>query len=332
MSNNVLVKNSTYYSSSLNEGYGIAIVKNKQKYKEENKDISLYKQVIVESKKESSSIVNVCNALIINNMKNKEEIDCDIINFSYDISIVKDIRDRKYYDYPIISIGVNHGGISVPVFKEEESSFKDIKKISSCIIKDSFSDQELLDEVVFMDEINVLANYTTSNLYEKSAIKVVKNMIPLEILEEFKTVKSFYVNISEKETRECRVNTSIAPVIYCPKEENDEGYISQPVIEIDINNLIENGEGSGGGSNTGGDLDKLIFTIQQMSFFEFKLHFKEKSVVDIFNLPQGLFFDKDGQRIIGTPMVSGRFSFKIIFNNKAELIGIIEVPKINREL
>lgn len=119
--------------------------------------------------------------------------------------------------------------------------------------------------------------------------------------------------------------------IVTESQKTESGYESKEIIAIEVADK-NSGMNSDDLSSSGGDLKRMDFKIQQMSFFEFKLNFDKNKVSDIVNLPQGLFFDKEGQRIIGTPMVSGKFTFTIIFEDTTTLIGSIDVPKINREL
>lgn len=148
---------------------------------------------------------------------------------------------------------------------------------------------------------------------------------------DFITFNECKVNTIPRKEEEILIRSEQTLVVKVNKMADDEGWEHKPSIEIGVSNVSTSGP-IDGGSNNGGDLKALYFTIQQMSFFEFKLKFENKTVEDVFNLPLGLFFDKDRQRIIGTPMQSGRFSFALIFDNKSTLNGIIEVPKLNREL
>lgn len=138
------------------------------------------------------------------------------------------------------------------------------------------------------------------------------------------------INIFIRKKRMTTYNCNIALASVIQKDKKEDKYENMSPIEIDVANNVSIDNGNVGA--TGGDLKRLTFTIQQMSFFEFKLHFEEKKVENVDNLPKGLFFDIEEQRIVGTPFLSGRYNISVIFSDGSRLNGLIDVPKLNREL
>lgn len=115
------------------------------------------------------------------------------------------------------------------------------------------------------------------------------------------------------------------------KKKNEDGLLLFPIVSVDVNNDYPMSEG-GLGSATGGDLEKMVFTIQQLSFFEFRFYFRTNKVKEVRNLPSGMQFDIIKQRMYGTPLQSGRYPITIILEDESTVQGIIEVPKLNRKL
>lgn len=115
------------------------------------------------------------------------------------------------------------------------------------------------------------------------------------------------------------------------KRKSEDGLLLFPALSVDVNNDYPMSEG-GLGSATGGDLEKMVFTIQQLSFFEFRFYFRMNKVKEVRNLPQGMQFDIIKQRMFGTPLQSGRYPITIILEDESTVQGIIEVPQLNRKL
>lgn len=330
MSNNVLVKNSTYYSSSLNEGNSVCIINNREEF-----DITREVQLnvvgaIAANSKLIDVIANGCTVPVINGTIEEKYEDPSTIIFNYEVTRINDLVEKRYVNYPVLTQNISQTGFCITVVQEEEV-IKDAILITA-LVNNLNIDEEFVGET--FDTINKHVNEEAydSNSNYNSAIKHVANLA-ITSQNEYLIADSLSALIKKEMTKDYVNNTKMSIAISAPIDE-EEGYDSQPVIELDVANSHENGEGNnnGNGSNIGGDLNLLSFTIQQMSFFEFKLRFKEKKVVDVFNLPQGLFFDAEGQRIIGTPMLSGSYNFTLIFDNSSILNGFIDVPKVRREL
>lgn len=128
--------------------------------------------------------------------------------------------------------------------------------------------------------------------------------------------------------------TNIDTAMAVKSEKPVEGYENMDCVQIEIVDLSsEAGTGAGStGGATGGDLKNLVFTVQQMAFFEFKFRFVNNPVKEIFNLPTGLVFDEVDQKITGTPTQSGRYAITVTLEDGATVSGIIEVPKLRREI
>ena len=327
MSNIVLVKNSTYYSSSLNEGYAMANVKNTSLFDMSDDILFSTLEEVVDRKELILIKQNITEGLIVNGLEKDPLTDPSIFNLNYKVCMINDLRDKIYYNLPIITLNINYGGIALNIPNKEEDNILDANIICA-IVRDEYSNQERVGDIFFIKEFTIERPADVSIFEEGSSRCMVMNNSPVIYEDiEFDNISNI---VFEKETRDINCVTEQSVVIFL--EDQQDGFVNQPMIEMDVSNKTIDAGGSGSGLNTGGDLDALIFTIQQMSFFEFTLVFKEKKVKDIFNLPQGLFFDKDGQRIIGTPMLSGRYPFTLTFDNDSTLSGIINVPKLNREL
>lgn len=327
MSNTVLVKNSTYYSSSLNEGYTMATVKNRAIF-EGDTDLKLNLiEAGVSSKKKLLEIKPHIELGIVTRKYEDEYTDHTVFDLKYNVCRINDLVDKLYYNLPIVTLNINYGGIALNIPNKVEDNILDAQIIYSTV-RDEFSNQERIGDIFEIDETMIERSADISIFIEGSTRTIVMNNTDIQT--EDATMPSILQLVSEKVTRDINCVTEQTVVIFI--EDQEDGFVNQPMIDIDISEQSGSGSGSGSGENTGGDLESLVFTIQQMSFFEFKLVFKEKKVKEIFNLPQGLFFDKDGQRIVGTPIMSGRYSFTLIFDNESILNGIISVPKINREL
>lgn len=115
------------------------------------------------------------------------------------------------------------------------------------------------------------------------------------------------------------------------KRKSEDGLLNFPILSVDVNNDYPMAEG-GLGSATGGDLEKMVFTIQQLSFFEFRFYFRVNKVKEVRNLPSGMQFDIIKQRMFGTPLQSGRYPITIILEDESTVQGIIDVPKLDRKL
>lgn len=115
------------------------------------------------------------------------------------------------------------------------------------------------------------------------------------------------------------------------KKKSEDGLLLFPIVSVDVNNDYPMSEG-GLGSATGGDLERMVFTIQQHSFFEFRFYFRNNKVKEVRNLPSGMQFDIIKQRMFGTPLQSGRYPITIILEDESTVQGIIDVPKLNRKL
>lgn len=207
-------------------------------------------------------------------------------------------------------------------------------------------------------EINPISFYISSNklttfVYEKTKRMVEENMITLNVTASHQNTDirsnaaTLYIKnkdnrinlltypfksvfVKSQKAKECLVDMISVKVGEGIKKSED-GLLTFPIVSIDINNEYPMSEGPLGGAS-GGDLEKMVFTIQQSSFFEFRFYFRTNKVKEVRNLPNGMEFDIVKQRMFGTPVQSNRYPITIILEDDSEVQGIIEVPKLNRKL
>lgn len=326
MRNNMIVNNTAYYDSSFIERGSSAIVMNNVANGEDylqssfatvnniiinnnifDINIDYINTIVIDNSEDFKYKMDHYDLYVIKDEKDvfssiEEDIDylnCNITNgIEYSINVL-DKKDR-YYNYGIIYLNVLDKYLTVD-FKYDMEPME----LNNVVLKDYISKIKNVGQVV-----NV-ADFSKQN-------------------DTINHEKEYRINVLKRREEQLNIaaNTSI---VIKGQTKADDGWENKPAIEIGVSNIMTEGE-IDSGSNSGGDLKLLSFTIQQMSFFEFKLKFENKKVEDIFNLPIGLFFDKDRQRIIGTPMQSGRYGFSLIFDNNSTLNGFIEVPKLKREL
>lgn len=325
MRNSVLVSNTAYYTSSLKErGSSVNMLNFTQLFNDEWSS-KIQGDSFVTNRHLLEHRASVCSATVMNTVRdevyiNKLGVTIHTID-SFKGDIVKEIKfapiELKVAEpYKII------GYIAQPY--EIERTYK---CIASYVYNKTDFDTEyeafVGKEFVLTKDINWVENLEgkSCNIYIK----------PEHIHEDIeKRHNKVSVMVKRKPLTEYTIRDEHSVVINAPKDKDAE-YVSQSIIEVDVADHSVGGAATEG-PNAGGDLKKLVFTIQQMSFFEFKLKFVDKKVIDVFNLPTGLIFNEAEQKIIGTPKLSGRYSISVIFDNGSSLDGIIDVPKLNREL
>lgn len=323
MRNSILVKNSTYYISSLSEKGSLNSIAHMTKPSSEKEECFYVKPMVIKNKHMGEIVSDVCSAIVVNNIK-----DDILINPFSTSTIVRDREVKNFIDGQIITkeVANRQGDIQINIYQKEDKYEKHRSYSINVIDKHNtiLSGNEIQELLSF----DIVKDFGYKTTYKCRTTSMSVNQIKGPI-EKFIPVKGTEVSVKKAEMSDYNCRTKASIVIKAAKRE--EGYESQPVLSLDVSNKV-NGSTDTEGFNSGGDLKKLTFTIQQMSFFEFKFYFKENKVKEVFNLPQGLFFDIEGERIIGTPMVSGKYPISIIFEDDSIIDGIIEVPKLKREL
>lgn len=328
MRNNILVNNGTFYYSTLNEKGDIKVVNNfVQPVHEQIMTYGSSCDMLVLNKNTGEVITKPSSVLVYNLSQNDEYFDkntissyCiqgnngDIIEYITPQTVCLNIKDARHF-YTLV-VEPEEKEYNVP-----SSTFYTYDK--NLIIE---SDYESICQI----EFNIIQDNSIciNNAPYISHGAAVNNANSAIIGEDSPNINLEGAVVLQKAMTEVLINDQISlSVKHVSKE---DGYDSMPVIGLNVVNVSNTVDADING--TGGDLKSLIFTIQQMSFFEFKLKFKENKVREVFNLPTGLFFDREQQRIVGTPIQSGRYSISVIFEDNSTMDGIINVPKINREL
>lgn len=326
MRNNMIVNNTAYYDLSFIERGSSAIVINNVANGEDylQSSFATVNNMIINNNTFDINIDYISTVIIDNSEDFKYKMD------HYDLYVIKDEKDV------FSSIEKNIDYLNYNITNGIEYSINVLDK------KDRYYDYGIVYLNISDKHLNINFKYSMepielNNVVLKDYISKIKNIGQIVNVADFSKQndiinheKECRINVLKRREEQLNIATNTSIVI---KGQTiiDNGWENKPAIEIGVSNIMTEGEISSG-SNSGGDLKLLSFTIQQMSFFEFKLKFENKKVEDIFNLPTGLFFDKDRQRIIGTPMQSGRYGFSLIFDNSSTLNGFIEVPKLQREL
>lgn len=281
---------------------------------------------------ESSNIEKGSSLMVINNTATGEEF----------LTLSPIIPKEGFIHRQIKMFDIKANEIKTVVYNRVKEDSYNLKKCNLYVMKDDIGDINInvLDKNTVssfkykLSPVDLFikgSNYISTCNTRKNIIHSL-NMSKEEKIELFKgvNINDYKINVFKRKEEDINIRANKTFVVQTDKRIAD-GWDIVPTIEIGVSNATTEGS-IDIGSNTGGDLKVLYFTIQQMAFFEFKLKFENKKVEDVFNLPVGLFFDKERQRILGTPMQSGRFSFALIFDNNSTLNGFIEVPILKREL
>lgn len=325
MRNNMIVNNTAYYDSSCIEKGSSAIILNLEIDEEDKFSSSPISSSCVCQNHFSRINVYDITTKIINKTANKYDL-YKKKDF-YILQNNKDSYDSFEYKFSFLNINVQNAldySITVLDKKEKYATFigANVDVIDSDLITDIYYSLPFV-QLITKDNKDII--YPVAR---KDCMLVTNLSYSQELINYF---DEYRIHVSNREEEEVNIRTGSSLVIKTEKKTEEDGWTIQPTLEMGVSNISTSGPVDSG-SNSGGDLKSLQFTIQQMSFFEFKLSFENKMVEDTFNLPLGLFFDKDRQRIIGTPMQSGRYSFALIFDDATTLNGYIDVPKLNREL
>ena len=328
--NHFLVGNTTYFNSSIKSSNSLMIVK-----PESNKTAQVYNNYKDTYMKVSNrlSVFTIAKHTEINVFDNiKDDIQFSIIN-----TTINNL-DRTTFDYNNdkanfhISDRTCH---AITCFSIEKPDLYQEMASVTLIVKDDRKEQNYYDQEYYGKEFDVVKDNSHNIIVKTNSSRAIVRDITDRIKGKWTDysvapfeAKSITQMVYSEELTKYNALDSLAIVI--ENYDGAAGYESCNLISIDVTNksagITEDA------ASSGGELKRLDFTVQQMSFFKFKLSFENKHVVDVTNLPKGLFFDKEGQRIIGTPMLSGKTTFTVIFNDNTQLNGSIDVPRLKREL
>ena len=91
-----------------------------------------------------------------------------------------------------------------------------------------------------------------------------------------------------------------------------------------------NSTGSSGGSSSIENFDGLELVFPLQKYTSVKIRFKMESVVEFFDLPEGIVFNNTTKEIQGVPIKAGTFISKVRVNNEKEYKILINIPYFTR--
>lgn len=329
MRNNILVKNSVFYNSTVREDNAMEIVRAFNDIEHETINIHSNSLDMYVSNNYNGEVKASSSSLLVYNTLKTDKTD-DLKGIT--VHIIDEIKEDIVEFIEPYPININVSDIrpfSILIQEKKEQEEQQLKGTLFNIF-DKNQIIEMNHPNLYLKEFNIVQDNTNNIQTIKTceSKKYINNKSYMEGEECFLYCNTPASIVSKKCSSEYMIREEMSIIVKSNKKE--EGYSNMPVLEINVTNTSNSTDI--GSNNSGGDLKALMFTIQQMSFFEFKLKFQENKVRDVFNLPTGLFFDEEQQRIVGTPIQSGKYSFSVIFENGDTLSGSITVPKLNREL
>lgn len=324
------VENLTYYESSYVEQGSMKIIYNSTARGDIESPYFSYHQLISNNACTSDVIVEEKDVMVYNKAK-QLYADEQLINPEFYITNkFSDINFNENIDYT--NMMIKNSLLSneyIFILQKNENSYLNPEVVNTYVLDKNLEIEYNIDVV----DLPFIENKTivVSNINNKSNMLYVNDLNHLN--EKYEKFDNMQLLVSKRKEESLNFNIQNSSIV---KFENikDSGWENQMAIEIGVSNINKDDDNNNGttGTTIGSDLKNLSFIVQQMSFFEFNFVFKNKTIEDIFNLPTGLFFDIDRQRIIGTPMKSGKYTFAILFDDLSILNGFIDVPPINREL
>ena len=185
--------------------------------------------------------------------------------------------------------------------------------------------KELNTTKTFFDRTSIIINHEPFKIIEENSFKKVINGE-----KQVKTITNMAIAFSNVKA-DVVVNGNASTTHSISVNRVEEGYQNMEVVITNVTGSTETAPGTGG-SSTGNAIKNLTFTVQQMSFFEFIFKFADEIVEDVIGLPEGMYYMKERQMILGAPKLSGRYSCTVSFQKGNSIECLINVPKIRREL
>lgn len=97
------------------------------------------------------------------------------------------------------------------------------------------------------------------------------------------------------------------------------------ILYVKKENLAKSTGGTGGGSSIENfDGLELVFPLQK--YTSVKIRFKMESIVEFFDLPEGIVYNNNTKEIQGIPIKAGNYISKVKVNNEKEYKILINIP------
>lgn len=177
-----------------------------------------------------------------------------------------------------------------------------------------------------------LGLYNTKREFSSQAMVTNKNSKSLDM------IKNKAIKVVDLKTSEFIVKSDMDNAVFIKDTENMlvmGRSLLESVTQYKGDSMFVDGfkEVNTSGTTGEGGLQNLDFVLQPQSFISINMDFGEgKKIKEVVGLPNAMNYFKEENKIKGTPLFSGKYTFIIRFESGDEMIGKIEVPPLQRNL